>query len=69
MWIAYSRETGINHDLRVAIVKNQIGSSLEHFRGNDSEIDFVTGQIRDLARLHPRKPPRSGVRSGNISSW
>ena len=55
MWIAYSRKTGINHILRVAIVKNQIGSSFEHFGGNDSEIDFVTGQIRDLARLAPEE--------------
>ena len=61
--MAYVHESGINHELRVARVKDQIGTVLERFHGTDVDVEFVAGKIRELERLAPAEvaPQRASL--------
>ena len=62
-----SRQMTLTHILRVALVKDQISTGLERFKGSREEVDLVTGKIKELATARTRSSRRATESSGESS--
>ncbi|MGO9207504.1 MAG: CHAT domain-containing protein, partial [Candidatus Limnocylindrales bacterium] len=65
VYLSYLKQTSLTHNLRVALVKDQISTGLERFKGSREDVDLVAGKIKELAQLEPGEVAEQQKALGN----